>query len=239
MQADRRDVPGGFGSRKDEPDPLPAFQYALDATVPTITSGGWAKHVTVRRFPAARGISGVHMFLDPGGSRELHWHSLADEWAYVIDGRCQTVVLTPQGTSEINNLGPGDLWYFPKGHGHSIQTIGDEPCHFILAFNDGEESPEFGTFGITDWISVTPKDWLAQTFGMLEERFDTFPRGKFISSPVRYCRRPTRWKRRGPKSRPISSRSAKIPPRCAPSTEGASGSRRRRNGRSRPACAAD
>ena len=132
----------------------------------------------MRRFPFSRGISGVHMFLDPGASRELHWHSLADEWAFVVDGRCQTVVLTPEGTSEINNFGPGDLWYFPRGHGHAIQTIGDKPCHFILAFNDGEESPEFGTFSITDWLAATPRDWLAANFAMPPERFDTFPKGE-------------------------------------------------------------
>ena len=164
--------------RADNVAALPPFRFALDASAPTITSGGWAKHVTMRRFPIARGLSGVHMFLDAGASRELHWHSLADEWAYVIAGRCQTVVLTPEGASEIDDFGPGDLWYFPKGHGHAIQTIGDEPCHFILVFDDGEESPEVGTFGITDWISVTPKDWLAQNFAMPAERFDAFPKGE-------------------------------------------------------------
>ena len=50
-----------------------------------------------------------------GASHELHWHAIAAEWAYVIDGRCQTVVLDPSGASEINNFGPGDLWFFPKG----------------------------------------------------------------------------------------------------------------------------
>ena len=167
-------------------DPLPRFRHALDASAPTITSGGWAKHVTVRRFPIAAGISGVHMFLDPGASREMHWHSLADEWAFVVAGRCQTVVVTPEGTSEINDFGPGDLWYFPQGHGHSIQTIGEAPCHFILAFNDGEESPEVGTFGITDWLAVTPKDWLAQDFAMPAERFEPLPRGEVYlqSGPV-------------------------------------------------------
>ena len=170
----------------DDIGALPPFRYALDATAPTITSGGWAKHESVRRFPMAAGLLGVHMFLDPGSSREMHWHSLADEWAFVIDGHCQTVVLTPEGTSEINNFGPGDLWYFPRGHGHAIQTIGDKPCHFILAFNDGAESPEFGTFGITDWISATPKEWLAQTFGMPAALFDAFPKGEVYleSGPV-------------------------------------------------------
>ncbi len=116
---------------------LPDFRFALDGSRPKVTSGGWAKEATVHQFPISKGIAGVHMFLNPGASRELHWHAIAAEWAYVIDGRCQTVVLVPSGASEINNYGPGDLWFFPKGHGHSIQTIGDKPCHFVLSFDNG------------------------------------------------------------------------------------------------------
>ena len=81
------------------------------------------------------------------------------------------------GASEINNYGPGDLWVFPKGHGHSIQTIGDMPCHFILAFDNGAFS-EHGTFSITDWIDVTPKDMLALSFGVPKDVFDAFPKGE-------------------------------------------------------------
>jgi oxalate decarboxylase len=87
------------------------------------------------------------------------------------------MVLEPSGASEINNYEPGDLWYFAKGHGHSIQTIGDEPCHFILSFDNGAFS-EHGTFGITDWIDVTPKDLLAQQFGLPKDAFDAFPKGE-------------------------------------------------------------
>ena len=101
---------------------MPDFRFSLDGNRPKVTSGGWAKEATVHQFPISKGIAGVHMFLDPGASRELHWHAIAAEWAYVIDGRCQTVVLDPSGASEINNYGPGDLWFFSKGHGHSIQT---------------------------------------------------------------------------------------------------------------------
>jgi oxalate decarboxylase len=109
----------------------PDFRFSLDSNRPKVTSGGWANEAIVHQFPIREGIAGVHMFLDPGGSRELHWHAIAAEWAYVIDRRCQTVVLDPSGASEINNYGPGDLWFFPKGHGHSIQTIGDQalPLH--------------------------------------------------------------------------------------------------------------
>jgi oxalate decarboxylase len=153
------------------------FRFSLDGSRPKVTSGGWAKEATVHQFPISKGIAGVHMFLDPGASRELHWHAIAAEWAYVIDGRCQTVVLDPSGASEINNYGPGDLWFFPKGHGHSIQTIGDKPCHFVLSFDNGAFS-EHGTFSITDWIDVTPKDMLALNFGVPKEVFDAFPKGE-------------------------------------------------------------
>jgi oxalate decarboxylase len=156
---------------------LPDFRFSLDGSRPKVTSGGWAKEAAVHQFPISKGIAGVHMFLDSGAARELHWHAIAAEWAYVIDGRCQTVALVPSGASEINNYGPGDLWFFPKGHGHAIQTIGDKPCHFVLSFDNGAFS-EHGTFSISDWIDVTPKDMLALNFGVPKDAFDAFPKGR-------------------------------------------------------------
>jgi oxalate decarboxylase len=164
---------------------MPNFVYSLDGNDPKITSGGWAKESTIHQLPVSTGIAGVHMFLNPGASRELHWHAIAAEWAFVIDGRCQTMVLEPSGASEINNFEPGDLWYFEKGHGHSIQCIGDKPCHFILSFNNGAFS-EHGTFSITDWINVTPKDILGANFNLPKAAFDVFPKGETYiqSGPV-------------------------------------------------------
>jgi oxalate decarboxylase len=190
---------GGFGRRVDPLPPGPAvayhdpkdtgsipdFRFSLDGNRPKVTSGGWAKEATVHQFPISKGIAGVHMYLNPGASRELHWHAIAAEWAYVIEGRCQTVVLEPSGASEINNFEPGDLWYFARGHGHSIQCIGDKPCHFILSFDNGAFS-EHGTFSITDWIDLTPKDMLAKEFGVPKDIFDAFPKGEVYiqSGPI-------------------------------------------------------
>jgi oxalate decarboxylase len=164
---------------------LDAYTFPLDAGAPKITSGGWAKETTVKQLPIAKGIAAVHMFLEPGASRELHWHAIAAEWAFIIDGRCQTVVLDPEGNSEINNYEPGDLWFFPRGHGHSIQTIGDKPCHFILNFDNGSFS-EHGTFSITDWVNVTPKELVARDFGISKDLLDAFPKGEVYiqSGPV-------------------------------------------------------
>ena len=63
---------------------------------------------------------------------------------------------TPGGLAETNDFEPGDVWYFPRGHGHMLECLGDKPCHFILIFDNGYFS-EFGTFSITDWIGHTPQ----------------------------------------------------------------------------------
>ena len=51
---------------------MPASTRSLDGSKPKVTSGGWAKETTVHSLPIETGIAAVHMFLDPGASRELH-----------------------------------------------------------------------------------------------------------------------------------------------------------------------
>ncbi len=161
------------------------FTFALDAAPAKATSGGWAREVTARSLPLAAGIAGAHLFLNPGGMREMHWHATADEWAYVLAGQCQVVVLDPAGDTEVANLGPGDLWYFPRGHAHSIQTLGAAPCHAVLAFNDGLYS-DHGTFGISDWLSQSDPALLAQVFGVPAAVFAACPQGEtyIVQGPV-------------------------------------------------------
>ena len=86
---------------------------------------------------------------------------------------------------ETNDFEPGDVWYFPRGHGHIIQCLGNQPCHFILIFDNGYFS-EFGTFSISDWIGHTPKALLAKNFGLPESAFDGFPKDEvyFARGPV-------------------------------------------------------
>jgi oxalate decarboxylase len=144
-------------------DPV-TFTASLDRAAIKATSGGWAREITARSLPLATDMAVAHLFLNPGGSREMHWHNAA-EWAYVLAGHCQVVVVDPDGGAEVTNLAPGDLWYFPKGHSHSIQTLGADRCHAILAFDDGLYS-EHGTFGLSDWMSRLDPSALAQTFGV-------------------------------------------------------------------------
>jgi len=180
-----------FPFKNNVPDPLlggkelPTFKIALEKSEGRSLKGSYAKEATVLQLPISKGIAGVSMLLEPGVIRELHWHATAAEWAFVLVGRCRTTVIDPQGNSETNDFEPGDIWYFPRGHGHSVQCLGNKPCHFILVFDNGYFS-EYGTFSITDWIGHTPKELLAKNFGLPATAFDGFPKEEayFVAGQV-------------------------------------------------------
>lgn len=154
---------------------LPSFRFPLGAEPAKTWEGGWAKEATVAEFPVSQKLAGVLMQLVPGGLRELHWHANAAEWAYVISGQCRVTTIDPQEKSEVADFAPGDVWYFPRGYGHSIQAIGRDPCQFVLVFDNGYFS-EFGTFSITDWVGHTPPEVLAKNFGVPAATFADFPK---------------------------------------------------------------
>jgi oxalate decarboxylase len=154
---------------------LPSFRFQLGAVAPKSWNGGWAKEATVAQFPVSEKLAGVLMSLNPGGLRELHWHANAAEWAYVIKGQCRVTTINPQGQSQIADFAAGDVWYFPRGFGHSIQGIGADDCLFVLVFDNGYFS-EFGTFSISDWVGHTPPEVLAKNFGVAAATFANFPK---------------------------------------------------------------
>jgi oxalate decarboxylase len=175
----------------NKPDPLldgeelPTFRFALEKSEGKVIGGNSAREATVKQLPISKGIAGVSMRLEPGGMRELHWHATAAEWAFVLSGRCRTTVIDPVGHAETNDFDPGDIWYFPRGHGHSIQCLGKKPCHFVLIFDNGYFS-EFGTFSVTDWIGHAPHALVSKNLGLPEEAFDKFPKKEvyFARGPV-------------------------------------------------------
>ena len=119
------------------PDPalvgkeLPTFKFALEKSDGKVIGNSYGKEATVEQLPISKGIAGVSMRLEPGAMRELHWHATAAEWAFVIEGRVRTTVIDPQGIAETNDFEPGDVWYFPRGHGHMLAVPGRQavPLH--------------------------------------------------------------------------------------------------------------
>ncbi|MGB6484917.1 MAG: cupin domain-containing protein [Candidatus Acidiferrales bacterium] len=164
--------------------PLENFKYDLDGSTGFSGEGGTAKEVTVAEFPVSTSVAAVSMILKPGAMRELHWHAIAAEWAYVISGNVRTTVLGPNGEAAEDDFGPGDLWYFPKGHPHALQGLGPGDTHFILVFDDGHFS-EFGTFSITDWFAQTRPEILARNSGLTPQTIAALPKGEVYITPGR------------------------------------------------------
>ena len=164
---------------------LPTFKFELEKSTGRVDGGNFGKEATVAQLPISTGIAGVSMRLEPGVARELHWHATAAEWGFVMTGACRTTLINPDGSSETDDFGPGDVWYFARGHAHSIQCLGDAPCHFLLIFDNGYFS-EFGTFSITDWLGHVPNAVLAKNLGLPEAVFDSFPKSEvyFVHGPV-------------------------------------------------------
>src|SRR3954469_7884865 len=151
---------------------VPNLKYSFSAAHNRLLGGGWAREVTVRELPIATELAGVNMRLKPGGIREMHWHKEA-EWAFMIAGSARVTAVDAQGRSFIDDVGAGDLWYFPAGIPHSIQGLQDG-CEFLLVFDDGSFS-ENETFLLTDWFRRTPRDVLAKNFGVAESAFAAIP----------------------------------------------------------------
>jgi oxalate decarboxylase len=168
--------------QEHKPEPIANFKYNIESERGWVGEGGSAKEATVAEFPISQSIAGVSMRLKPGAIRELHWHALAAEWAYMLEGRCRATVIMPNGQSEISDFGPGDTWYFPRGHGHALQGMGPGEAHFILGFDNGHFS-EYGTFSITDWISTAPRNVVARTLGIPESAVDQLPKKEIYIGP--------------------------------------------------------
>jgi oxalate decarboxylase len=126
--------------------------------------------VTVRELGISTTIAGVNMRLNTGSVRELHWHKAA-EWAYMLAGKARITAIDPSGRNFVDDVGVGDLWYFPPGVPHSIQGLDPHGTEFLLVFDDGNFD-EDNTFLLTDWIKHMPPEVLAKNFGVPASAFD-------------------------------------------------------------------
>ena len=152
---------------------LPNLRFSFSDAHMRQETGGWTRQVTTRELGVSKDIAGVNMRLNAGGVRELHWHKAA-EWAYMLYGTARITAVDADGRNFVDDVGVGDLWYFPAGIPHSIQGLNPDGCEFLLVFDDGDFD-EDDTFLITDWFKHTPNDVLGKNFGVSASLFGHTP----------------------------------------------------------------
>ena len=152
---------------------LPNLRFSFDDAHMRLTAGGWTRQVTVRELGVSTTIAGVNMRLNAGSVRELHWHKAA-EWAYMLSGTARITAIDANGRNFVNDVGVGDLWYFPPGIPHSIQGLDPDGTEFLLVFDDGDFD-EDNTFLLSDFMKHTPPEVLAKNFGVPASSFASVP----------------------------------------------------------------
>jgi oxalate decarboxylase len=152
---------------------LPNLRFSFEDAHARLERAGWSRQVTVRELGISKNVAGVNMRLNKGGVRELHWHKAA-EWSYMLTGRARLTALDVDGRPFVDEVGVGDLWYFPPGVPHSIQGLDPDGTEFLLVFDDGDFD-EDNTFLLSDWFKHIPPEVLAKNFGVPASTFANTP----------------------------------------------------------------
>jgi oxalate decarboxylase len=148
-------VPGALSSdRVPNPAGQRSFSYRLLAQEPVKTSGGTARIVDSRNFPAASTIAAALVEVEPGGMREMHWHPNNDEWQYYIEGSGRMTVFASEGKARTFDYQAGDVGYVPFAMGHYIENTGNTTLRFLEMF----KSPRFADVSLNQWMALTPPE---------------------------------------------------------------------------------
>ena len=144
----KADTPAGVGAVPQ------GFTHRMMAQEPVRTRGGTVRITDTRTFPASATISAALVELEPGGLRELHWHTNGDEWQYYLEGTGRMGVFASQASARTFDFDAGDVGYVPFAMGHYIENTGSTPLRFLEVFR----SPRYADVSLTQWLALSPPE---------------------------------------------------------------------------------
>lgn len=174
----------GEGSATATPRAEPALaathRYPLGAQEPRrVPGGGLQRIVTVREFPISTTMSGSLLEIEPGGLRELHWHPVADEWQYYLEGTAEISVFLAEGNVVTEQFEAGDVGYVPMGAGHYILNTGPGVLKVLVGFN----SPRYESNELSAWLAGNPPDILTTNLGLPADLVAKLPKEPHVFLP--------------------------------------------------------
>jgi oxalate decarboxylase len=144
---DQDRVSNPLGARED-------MVFRLMDQEPTVSKGGRVRIADTRNFPISTDVAAVHVEVDPGHMREIHWHPNADEWQFYIAGKARMSVFAAEGKARTFDFQAGDVGYVPMSMSHFIENTGSEPLQFLELFR----APRFMDVSLTQWMALTPAE---------------------------------------------------------------------------------
>ena len=157
------------------------FTFSLGSMAPTReTHGGAVRVADSINFTVSTTVAAALLTIRPGGMREMHWHPNADEWQYWIKGKGRMTIFNTGPNAVTMDFNPGDIGYVKKNLGHYIQNTGDIDLQVLEVFR----APRFIDVSLSDWITHTPPDLVAQHLNVCAQTIARFPQNKPEIVPV-------------------------------------------------------
>lgn len=147
------------------------FTVNFNTITPTVFAGGTVASLTTRQIPSLSDITLFLLQAEPRGLREPHWHQNASELNYLVQGRAQIEIFTPEQRHEAFIAEPGDVAFVPQNYFHFISSISDEPLMLLIFFSN--IAP--GHIDLTQLTGFFQRDLLAASFGPDLHIFDALP----------------------------------------------------------------
>jgi oxalate decarboxylase len=144
------------------------------------TRGGEVRVADSTNFEIAKTIAAALVTIHPGGMREMHWHPNADEWLYIIAGQGEATVFNTGPNVVTQNFNPGDIGYIKRAFGHYLINTGDKDLVYLEVFR----APQVLDVSLSDWLTHTPREMVAQHLNIDPVEIAQFPASKPMILPV-------------------------------------------------------
>ncbi|GHC26139.1 oxalate decarboxylase [Kushneria pakistanensis] len=172
-------VPGSLDSVKPKgaDEVSEPFSHRMLQQEPIKTPGGTVRITDSSVFKVSKTIAAALVELEPGGLRELHWHTNNDEWQYYLSGTGRLGVFAGAGEARTYDVHEGDVGYIPFAMGHYIENTGDTTMRFLELF----KSDHYADISLNQWLALTPPELVKAHLGLDDTFMDSLKQQK---SPV-------------------------------------------------------
>jgi oxalate decarboxylase len=151
-----------------------SFTYRMLKQEPLRFAHGTVRITDSSNFSISKTIAAGLVEIEPGGMRELHWHTNTDEWQYYISGKARMTVFASEGTARTFNFQAGDVGSVPFPMAHYIENIGDTTLRFLEVF----KSDHFADVSLAQWLAKTPHDLVRAHLNVPESFLQNLPTTK-------------------------------------------------------------
>ena len=157
-----------------------SFSHKMMSQQPIKTKSGSVRISDSSVFPVSTTIAAALVEIDPGGMRELHWHSNTNEWQYYIEGKARMGVFGASGQARTFDFQAGDVGYVPFAMGHYIENTGTTTVRFLEVFR----SSYYADVSLDQWMALTPSELVEAHLQLDPKVMEALRKGKVPVVPA-------------------------------------------------------